>query len=156
MLLSVLKEKKGYSGVGIDISLESLKVCKNNINKLKISNKLNLYKSDIDNFNNGKYDLIISNPPYIKKTDFKYLEREVSSFEPRLALDGGLDGLSEIRKVINKSSKLIKINGKLVLEVGFDQKLIVKNLLKEKGFYINSVLKDLSNKDRCIISTKIN
>ena len=156
VLLSVLKEKKGYSGVGIDISLESLKVCKNNINKLKISNKLNLYKSDIDNFNNGKYDLIISNPPYIKKTDFKYLEREVSSFEPRLALDGGLDGLSEIRKVINKSSKLIKINGKLVLEVGFDQKLIVKNLLKEKGFYINSVLKDLSNKDRCIISTKIN
>ena len=83
------------------------------------------------------------------------MEKDVSSFEPRLALDGGLDGLSEIRKVINKSSELIKINGKLVLEVAFDQKLKVINLLKEKGFYINSVLKDLSNKDRCIISTKI-
>ena len=155
ILLSVLREKKGFTGVGIDISLGCLKVCKNNIKKLKIDNKVNLYKSDIDNFNCGKYDLIISNPPYIKKTDFKYLEKDVSSFEPRLALDGGLDGLSEIRKVINKSSELIKINGKLVLEVAFDQKLKVINLLKEKGFYINSVLKDLSNKDRCIISTKI-
>ena len=76
-------------------------------------------------------------------------------FEPKLALDGGLDGLSEIRKVINKSSELIKKNGKLILEVAFDQKLKVKNLLKEKGFYINKVLKDLGNNDRCIISNKI-
>ena len=120
---------------------DCLKVCKNNINKLKLNNKINLYKSDIDNFNYGKYDLIISNPPYIKNTDFKYLERDVIEFEPKLALDGGLDGLSEIRKVINKSSELIKKNGKLVLEVAFDQKLKVKNLLKEKGFYINEVLK---------------
>ena len=155
ILLSVLKEKKGFIGVGIDISKSCLKVSKNNINKLKLNNKINLYKSDIDNFNYGKYDLIISNPPYIKKTDLKYLEKDVIKFEPRLALDGGLDGLSEIRKVINKSSELIKRNGKLVLEVSFDQKLKVKNLLKEKGFYINKVLKDLGNNDRCIISTKI-
>ena len=155
MLLSILKEKKGFIGVGVDISMNCLKVSKNNINKLKINNKINLYKSNIDNFNYGKYDLIISNPPYIKSTDLKYLEKDVAKFEPKLALDGGLDGLSEIRKVISKSSELIKNNGKLVLEVAFDQKLRVKNLLKEKGFYINRVLKDLSNNDRCIISTKI-
>ena len=155
ILLSILKEKKGFIGTGVDISSESLKVCKNNINKLGLSNKINLFKSDVDNFNYGKYDLIISNPPYIKKTDLKYLEKDVIKFEPKLALDGGLDGLSEIRKVIKKSSELIKINGKLVLEVGFDQKFKVKKLLKEKGFYINKVLKDLSNNDRCIISTKI-
>ncbi len=83
------------------------------------------------------------------------MEKDVSKFEPKLALDGGLDGLSEIRKVINKSSELIKNNGKLILEVAFDQKSKVKNLLKEKGFYINRVLKDLSNNDRCIVSTKI-
>ncbi len=154
ILLSILKEKKGFIGTGIDISMDCLKICKDNINKLKITNKINLFKSDIDNFNHGKYDLIISNPPYIKKTDLKYLERDVVNFEPKLALDGGLDGLSEIRKVIKKSSELIKNNGKLVLEVGFDQKLKVKKLLKEKGFYINKVLKDLSNNDRCIISTK--
>ncbi len=155
ILLSVLREKKGFIGTGIDISMGCLKICKNNIKKLKISNKIDLFKSDIDNFNNGKYDLIISNPPYIKKTDLKYLEKDVVNFEPKLALDGGLDGLSEIRKVIKKSSELIKINGKLVLEVGFDQKYKVKKLLKEEGFYINRVLKDLSNNDRCIISTKI-
>ena len=155
ILLSVLKEKKGFAATGIDISMGCIKICKSNIKKLKIRNKIDLYKSDIDNFNNGKYDLIISNPPYIKKTDLKYLERDVITFEPKLALDGGLDGLSEIRKVIKKSSELIKINGKLVLEVGFDQKFKVKKLLKEKGFYINKVLKDLSNNDRCIISTKI-
>ena len=155
ILLSVLKEKKGFAATGIDISMGCIKICKSNIKKLKIRNKIDLFKSDIDNFNNGKYDLIISNPPYIKKTDLKYLERDVIKFEPKLALDGGLDGLSEIRKVINKSSELIKINGKLVLEMGFDQKFKVKKLLKEKGFYINKVLKDLSNNDRCIISTKI-
>ena len=155
ILLSILKEKKCFIGTGVDISSESLKVCKNNINKLGLSNKINLFKSDVDNFNYGKYDLILSNPPYIKKTDLKYLEKDVVNFEPKLALDGGLDGLSEIRKVIKKSSELIKINGKLVLEVGFDQKYKVKKLLKEEGFYINRVLKDLSNNDRCIISTKI-
>ena len=155
ILLSVLKEKKGFAATGIDISMGCIKICKSNIKKLKIRNKIDLFKSDIDNFNNGKYDLIISNPPYIKKTDLKYLEKDVIKFEPKLALDGGLDGLSEIRKVIKKSSELIKINGKLVLEVGFDQKFKVKKLLKEKGFYINKVLKDLSNNDRCIISTKI-
>ena len=155
VLLSVLKEKRGFIGVGIDIDQKCLKVCKNNIKKLKLNNKINLYKSDIDNFNYGKYDLIISNPPYIKSTDFKYLEKDVSKFEPILALDGGVDGLSEIRKVINKSSELIKNNGKLILEVAFDQKSKVINLLKEKGFYINRVLKDLGNNDRCIISNKI-
>ena len=133
----------------------SLKVCKSNISKLKLNNKIDLYKSDIDNFDYGKYDLIISNPPYIKLTDFKYLERDVKNFEPKLALNGGLDGLTEIKKVINKSSELLKKNGKLILEIAYDQKLKVKNLLKEKGFYINKVLKDLNKNDRCIISSKI-
>ena len=83
------------------------------------------------------------------------MDKDVKRFEPKIALDGGLDGLSEIRKVINKSSDLIKNNGKLILEVGFDQKFKVKKILKEKGFYINRILKDLGNNDRCIISTKI-
>ena len=83
------------------------------------------------------------------------MEKDVVNFEPKSALDGGIDGLSEIRKVINNSSELIKRNGKLVLEFAFNQKLQVKNLLKKKGFYINRVFKDLSNNDRCIVSTKI-
>ena len=83
------------------------------------------------------------------------MEKDVADFEPKLALNGGLDGLSEIRKVIKKSSELIKKNGKFILEIGFDQKNKVINLLKKEGFYINSAQKDLANNDRCIVSTKI-
>ena len=83
------------------------------------------------------------------------MERDVAKYEPKLALCGGLDGLSEIRKVITKSSELIKKNGKFILEIGFNQKNKVINLLKKEGFYINSTLKDLEKNDRCIICTKI-
>ena len=155
ILLSVLKERKNFSGIGIDISKKCLKISKINAINLNVSSRLKLYKSDVDKFNLGKYDLIVSNPPYIKKCKLKYLERDVAKFEPRLALDGGLDGLSVIRKVIRKSSELIKKNGIFVLEIGFDQKNEVINLLREKGFYINGVKKDLANNDRCIVSTKI-
>ena len=155
ILLSILKERKNFYGTGIDISKNCLKIANMNATSLKVHNRLKLYKSNVDKFSLGKYDLVVSNPPYIKKCKLKYLERDVAEFEPKLALDGGLDGLSEIRKVIKKSSELIKKNGKFILEIGFDQKNKVINLLKKEGFYINSVQKDLSNKDRCIVSTKI-
>ena len=155
ILLSILKERKGFYGTGIDISKSCIKITKLNAIKLKVSSKLKLFKSNVDKFNFGKYDLVVSNPPYIKTKKLKYLERDVVEFEPRQALDGGLDGLSEIRKVIKKSSELIKKNGKFILEIGFDQKNEVINLLKKEGFYINSTQKDLAYNDRCIVSTKI-
>ena len=155
ILLSILKDKENFYGTGIDISKKCLDICKINAVNLKVNSRLKLYKSDVDKFNLGKYDLIVSNPPYIKKLKIKYLEKDVAKFEPKLALDGGLDGLSEIRKVIKKTSELIKKNGKFVLEIGFDQKNKVINLLKKEGFYINCTLKDLALNDRCIISTKI-
>ena len=140
-----------------------LKIYKNkkNINfldnayKLGLETKVKLFNSDIDKFTLGKYDLIISNPPYIKNSDLRYLEKDVKEFEPKLALDGGLDGTSEIRKVIKKSSELIKYGGKLILEIAYDQKKEVKHLLNRNGFYINSVIKDFAKNDRCIISTKL-
>ena len=155
ILLSILKDKKNFFGTGIDISKKSLNVCKINGQNLDIINRLKLIKSDIDNFHFGKYDLIISNPPYIKKNKLKYLERDVIGFEPLKALNGGIDGLSEINKVINRSSELIKKNGILILEINYNQKRIVKKLLENKGFFIKKVVKDLSNNDRCIISVKI-
>ncbi len=155
VILSILKERKGFYGTGIDISKSCLNISKLNAIKLKLISNLKLYKSNVDKFTLGKYDLIVSNPPYIKKSKLKYLERDVAKFEPILALDGGLDGLSEIRKVIKKSSELIKKNGKFVLEIGFDQTNKVVSLLKKKGFYINSINKDLANNDRCIVCTKI-
>ena len=83
------------------------------------------------------------------------MERDVLNFEPKLALNGGLDGISEIRKVIKKSSDLIKKNGKFIIEIGFDQKNKVISLLKKEEFYINKVNKDLANNYRCIVCTKI-
>ncbi len=154
ILLSILRERKNFYGTGVDISKNCLNITKINAINLKVNNRLKLYKSDVDKFNLGKYDLIVSNPPYIKTFRLKYLDRDIS-FEPRHALEGGLDGLSEIRKVIKKSSELIKKNGKFILEIGFDQKNKVINLLKKEGFYINSIQKDLANNDRCIVSTKI-
>ena len=155
ILLSVLKERKDFYGTGIDISKNSLKIANLNATSLKVHTRLKLYKSNVDKFSLGKYDLIVSNPPYIKTFKIKYLERDVAEFEPKLALNGGLDGLSEIRKVIKKSSELIKKNGKFILEIGFDQKNKVINLLKKEGFYINSAQKDLGMNDRCIVCTKI-
>ena len=155
ILLSVLKERKNFYGTGIDISRNSLDICKMNAKKLLLERRVKFFKSDVDKFAIGKYDLIVSNPPYIKTSDLKYLESDVIKFEPKLALDGGLDGLSVIRKVIKKSSELLKKNGKFILEIGFDQKSKVIKLLNNKGFYINSTIKDLAKNDRCIVSTKI-
>ena len=156
LLLSVLKERKNFHGVGIDISKKCIDISNINASRLEISNRVKFFKSNVDNFRFGKYDLIISNPPYIKKLDFNNLKKDVINFEPRLALYGGLDGTSEIRKVINKSSELIKKNGKFILEIAYDQKNKIIKLLRDKGFYINKVLKDLAGNDRCIVSTKIN
>ena len=153
ILMSILKEKKNFIGTGIDISNKSLQISKVNGQKLRLNNRLRLFKSNIDNFNTGKYDLIVSNPPYIKKSNLKCLEKDIG-FEPKQALDGGLDGLSEIRKVINKSSELIKKSGHFIIEIGFDQKNKVKKILRDKGFYIKKTVKDLSNHDRCIVSIK--
>ena len=155
ILLSILNEKLDFSGIGIDISKKSIDICKTNVIKFGLEKRVKLFKSDIDNFDYGKYDLIISNPPYIKNVDLKYLDKNVVGFEPKLALDGGLDGVSVIRKVICKSSKLIKKNGKFFLEIAFDQRKKVEKILKKNGFYINKVLRDFAKNERCIISTKL-
>ena len=86
ILLSLLKERKNFYGIGIDISKKSINVSKFNAKKLNVAHRVKFYNSDVDNFMIGKYDLIVSNPPYIELLNLKYLEREVASFEPKLAL----------------------------------------------------------------------
>ena len=155
ILLSILKERSNFYGTGIDISKKSINVSKFNAKQLNLTNRVKFFHSSVDNFNNGKYDIVVSNPPYIEQLSLKYLEKDVVNFEPKLALSGGFDGFSKIRKVINKASILIKKNGKFILEIGFNQKNKVIKILKEEGFYINKAIKDYGNNDRCIISTKI-
>ena len=155
ILLSILRERPNFYGTGIDISKKSIKVSKFNANKLHLTNRTRFIHSSVDNFKIGKYDLVVSNPPYIKLLNLKYLEKDVVNFEPKLALSGGFDGFSEIRKVINKVSNLVRKNGKFILEIGFNQKNKVKEILKKEGFYVNKSIKDYGNNERCIISTKI-
>ncbi len=155
IILSLLKEKISFLGKGVDLSDDCYKLCKINANKLGVSNRLKLFKSDIDNFNLGKYDLIISNPPYVKNFDLNKLDKDIRVYEPKMALAGGLDGLSGFRKIIDKSSELLKKQGKLILEIAHDQKKEVIELLIKNKFYINKVAKDLAKNDRCIICTKI-
>jgi release factor glutamine methyltransferase len=155
ILLSILKERPNFYGTGIDISKKSINVSKLNAKQLNLTNRAKFFHSSVDNFKIGKYDIIVSNPPYIELFNLKYLEKDVINFEPKLALSGGFDGFSKIRKVINKAKTLIKKNGKFILEIGFNQKNKVKKILKEEGFYINKAIRDYGNNDRCIISTKI-
>ena len=154
ILLSILKERKGFYGTGIDICKKTLNNCKLNIKKLGLNDRVKLYKSDVDNFNYGKYDLIISNPPYINKLKLKYLEKDVYDYEPISALDGGEDGLLILKKVVYNSSKLLKKGGILILEIAFDQTDKLKKILIKNGYYIKDVIKDLAKNNRCIISTK--
>ena len=150
--ISILKERLYCKCDAIDLSKNALKLAKNNANLHQLSDRIKFYKRDVDNFYNDKYDLIISNPPYINKHKIKYLG--TINYEPKIALDGGLDGLEIIRKVISKSKKLLKINGKFILEIGYNQKYKVTNFLKKKNFFINNIIKDYGNNTRCIVSTK--
>ena len=154
IILSLLNERKKCKGVGIDISKNAIKLAKYNAKIQHIKNRVKFFNSDIDNFYQGKYDFILSNPPYIKLNEISDLDKDVRNHEPKLALNGGIDGYSKIKLVIKKSSELIKKRGKLFLEVGFNQTIKTLEILKNNGFQNSMVVKDLAKKNRCIISTK--
>ena len=155
IIISILKERKKCKGVGIDISKNAIKLAKYNAKIQHIKNRINFFHSDIDNFLTDKYDLIISNPPYIKQHEINGLEKDIKNYEPRVALNGGIDGYSKIRLTIKKSSALIKKNGKLFLEIGSNQVMETLKILKINGFFVNKLVKDLANRNRCVVSTKI-
>jgi len=155
IILSILNERKKCTGVGVDISKNAIKLAKCNAKIQHIENRIKFLNSDIDNFYGDKYDLIISNPPYIKLHEINGLDDDIKCHEPKIALDGGIDGYSKIRLVVSKSSTLIKKKGKLFLEVGSDQIVKTLDILKKNGFYKKNIFKDLASKNRCIVSIKI-
>ena len=130
ILLSILKELDLSRGVGIDISTKAIKTAQINSKNLNLFHQSKFKVFDISKFNVGKYDLIVSNPPYIPSKDIKNLSKDIINYEPLVALNGGLDGLDLIRKVIYKSNSLLKKNGLLAIEIGFNQYLKVSSLLK--------------------------
>ena len=108
IILSILLERKKFRGIGIDASKQAINIAKINAKMQQFGNRIRFINTDIDNFFSNKYDLIVSNPPYIKKYKLRSLIEDVKNFEPKLALDGGPDGFSIVLKVIAKSSKLLK------------------------------------------------
>ena len=155
ILLSVLKELKFSRGVGIDISPKSIQIARLNSKNFNLHHRSIFKVMDIKEFNIGKYDLIVSNPPYIPSKDIKKLSKDIINYEPRVALDGGVDGLDLIKKVIYKSSKLLKRNGLFSLEIGYRQYQKVSILLRQQGFREMSKEYDCNCNVRCIISTKV-
>ena len=154
IIISLVKERSKLYGSAIDISKKAIKVAKINAKIHQLKNRINFYNSSVDNFFKGKYDLIISNPPYIKDYKIKCLDKDIICYEPLESLNGGPNGSLVLNKVIKKSSSLMKIGGKLVLEIGYDQRFEVMKLLKKNGFYLNKIRKDYAKNDRCVIATK--
>jgi len=155
ILLSILKELSLSRGVGIDISSKAIKTAIINSKRLNLLGRTKFKKRDLNQFNIGKYDLIVSNPPYIPSRDIRNLNEDIINYEPKIALDGGLDGLDLIKKVIYKSKNLLKENGLLAIEIGFSQYQKVSDILKKYRFREISKEYDFNRNVRCIISTKV-
>ena len=155
ILLAILKELQFSRGIGIDISAKAIKIAKENSKNLNLLNRSKFKTFDINSFNVGKYDLIVSNPPYVPFKEIRNLTKDIINFEPIVALNGGKDGLDLIKKVIYKSTKLLKKGGLLAIEIGNKQYPKVSDLLNQLGFKEMSKLYDYNRNVRCIISTKV-
>ena len=155
ILLAILKELQFSRGIGIDVSAKAIKIAKENSKNLNLLNRSKFKTFDINSFNVGKYDLIVSNPPYVPFKEIRNLTKDIINFEPIVALNGGKDGLDLIKKVIYKSTKLLKKGGLLAIEIGNKQYPKVSDLLNQLGFKEMSKLYDYNRNVRCIISTKV-
>ena len=155
ILLSILKELKNSYGTGIDKSFKALTIAKKNSRKLNLLQRAKFIHCDVDNFNFGTYDVVVSNPPYICSRKIGYLGEDIKGFEPRMALDGGSSGLETITKVIIKAEKLLKTRGSLFMEIGDGQSRMVSSVLIKNGFRLVKRFFDYNKTIRCIMSTKI-
>jgi release factor glutamine methyltransferase len=153
ILISLLSELKNSRGIGIDISKNAVLIAKKNAKKYKMQHNTKFFKKPLSSNFIQKFDLIVSNPPYIMSKDIKNLSDDIKKFEPRIALDGGNDGLDLIKKVIYKTKNILKIKGTLALEIGNEQYKKVSKILVENNFKIEHAVKDYKDNVRCLIST---
>ena len=152
ILFSILSELKKSRGIGIDISKKAIDVAKINQLRHNLSNRSKLLVRSFDELREYKFDLIVSNPPYIKNSDIKNLSDDIKRFEPKIALKGGNDGLDVIKKIIYKSRTILKNFGTLALEIGNGQQDKVSQILDDQGFKNRHLIKDYQNNTRCIIA----
>jgi len=152
IIVSLITNLRQSVGTGVDISKNAILTAEKNVVKYKLNNRIKLLNKSFENIFNKKFDLIVSNPPYIEKKAIKNLSEDIKKYEPRMALDGGNDGLDLIKKVIYKSKDILKVNGTLALEIGNEQIKKVSKILIDNNFRIENVIKDYKNNVRCIIT----
>ena len=152
IIISILIELKNSTGMAVDISREAINVAQKNACKFNLSERIKFFHKSFEELYGKKFDLIVSNPPYIKRKEIKNLSDDIKKYEPKMALDGGNDGLDLIKKIIYKSKKILKINGTLALEIGNEQIVKVSKILIDNKFKINCVIKDYRNNIRCVIA----
>jgi release factor glutamine methyltransferase len=153
ILISLISELVYSSGVGIDICNNAIQIAKKNLKRQKKTLNIKFLNKSLSSNFKEKFDLIVSNPPYIKSKDIKNLDDDVKKYEPRLALDGGNDGLDLIKKIIYKTRHILKKEGLLALEIGNEQCKKVSKILLKNNFKIEYTIKDYRNNIRCLIST---
>ena len=152
IIISILSSLKNSNGIGIDISKNAILTAKKNALKHKLTKRVKFLNKTLNNIFGKKFDLIVSNPPYIGSKDIKNLSEDIKRHEPRIALDGGNDGLDLIKKVIYKSKYILKTKGMLALEIGNEQFIKVSKILIDNNFRIKHFVKDYKTNVRCVFA----
>jgi len=150
--ISIKAAAPGISITCADISSEALEVCGKNTERL-LKEPVELVQSDLFDNIRGTFDMIVTNPPYVRSSEVNIIKSE-NSREPSLALDGGEDGLDLIRRIIDKAPEYLSPGGIILLESAIDQTYIIEKMLKEKGFHKTEIIKDLSGRNRVTVGRK--
>jgi release factor glutamine methyltransferase len=155
ILLSILAERPAARGLGVDVSEEALAVARDNAASLGLAGRMALLRGDwTEGLGEDSFDLVVSNPPYIASDVLETLEPEVRDHEPRLALEGGPDGLMHYRRLAPEILRVLKPGGRFAVEIGYDQKEAVEALFREAGALGVQTLRDLGDRDRVVAGAK--
>jgi len=152
ILISLLEEIKSAKGIGVDISKKAIDIASKNAKNSKVLSRIKFMKKSISEKFIDKFDLIVSNPPYICTQEIAKLSKDIKNFEPKIALNGGKDGLDVIKKLIYKARNILKIKGLLAIEIGNGQYKKVSQILRNSGFKEKLLIKDYRENVRCILS----
>jgi len=150
ILLSILKENKMINGLGIDLSKDAISIAKQNSKKLKLESQSNFLISNWMSSLNYKYDLVVSNPPYIASEDIKKLSKSVKIYDPILSLDGGDDGLNSYRLIASDLKRVVSKNALIIIEIGYNQSLQVIEIFKKNNFKLMKKYNDINGLDRVL------
>ena len=150
ILLSILKENKMINGLGIDLSKEAINIAQKNSKKLQVEKQSNFLISNWMESINFKFDIVVSNPPYIPSKDIKKLSKDVKKFDPLISLDGGEDGLSCYRLIVKDLKRVITKNAIIIIEIGCNQSKLVEEIFKKNDFKLVKKYNDINGLDRVL------